>query len=440
MNKKSITDNIKSGLGFDSLNPIQFSILSSDAGRILLLAPTGSGKTVAFAIAMLRNLEAPHGVLQGVVVAPSRELALQTGEVLRRMAPGFKVSVFYGGHPMASEISSVGGGVPDIVVATPGRLADHLRRGTLSLESMRGYVIDEYDKLLELGFENEMKKISRHFPRRISLIMLTSATEIETLPEYLRAGDVAVFDFRKRTDDPRERMQVVEVESPQKDKLDSLRDLLLTMEPDKKVIIFVNHRESAERVYNDLRKHHFAAGLYHGGQEQRERELAVDLLNNGSSPIMVATDLAARGLDINDVDSIIHYHLPQTETIYTHRNGRTARGDASGTIYFISSESEDIPEFIVPDRKLYPKPAIAAPGEPAAASIYINSGKQQKISRGDIVGFLINKGGLNADEIGRIVVKDRSSIVAVPRHRIKDILKAVTGQKIKNKSVRISAI
>lgn len=440
MNKKYIIDNIKGKMGFEELNPMQLSVLSSDASRILLLAPTGSGKTVAFTAALLRVLENPAGKLQGVILAPSRELAVQTGEVIRKIAAGFKVCVFYGGHPMSAEISSVEGGMPDIVVATPGRLLDHLDRGTITLRDMRGYVADEYDKLLDLGFEDEMKKISRRFPRRISLLMLTSATEVEPLPAYLDLKDLTTIDFRERTADPRSRMQVVEIESPVRDKLDTLRDLLLTLPPDSRSIVFVNHRESAERVFGMLRKAGFAAGMYHGGQEQREREQAVELFNNGTTPVLVATDLAARGLDIADVGSIIHYHLPQTQEIYTHRNGRTARVNAGGSVYVITAEGENIPEFIVADRRFAPRPQSERPVPATMASLYINAGKKQKISRGDIAGFLIANAGLEAGEVGRINVRDTNAIVAVPREKAGNILKDIAGKKLKNKSVRITLI
>ena len=440
MNKKTIIETIKGKLGFEELNPIQLSVLSSESKRMILLAPTGSGKTVAFAIAMLKVLESPSGKLQAVVVAPSRELAIQTGEVLRRCATGYKVSVFYGGHRMQDETASVEGGMPDIIVATPGRLTDHLKRRNITLADLRAFIVDEFDKLLELGFEDEMKKIARQLPRKISLTMLTSATVIEPLPEYIPLADAVTIDYRERTADPRQRMQVVEIESPQKDKLPILRDLLLTLEPAEKSIVFVNHRESAERVYNDLKKHKFPVVLYHGGLEQQQRELAVDLFNNGSADILVATDLAARGLDIAGVSAIIHYHLPLTGDVYTHRNGRTARVDASGVIYIIRSEEEGLPEFINVDRLLYPNPTTDRPASAAMATIYLNAGKQQKISRGDIVGFLINNAGLSSGEIGKITIKERSAMVAVARNKVRDVIRDISGKKIKNKTVRFSII
>lgn len=440
MNKKAIIDIVRSRMGFDALNPVQLSILSSESRRIVLLAPTGSGKTVAFTIAILKNIGEPGDGTSAIVVAPSRELAVQTGEVMRKCAAGYKVSVIYGGHRMQDEVSSIEGGTPDIVVATPGRLLDHLNRGTLTLKDMRAFVIDEYDKLLELGFEDEMKKISRKFPRKVSLIMLTSATEIEPLPAYMDLKDAETVDYRERSSDPRDRMQVVEIESFQKDKLPVLRDLLLTMGQGEKSIVFVNHRESAERIYGDLKKNGFAAALYHGGLDQQQRELAVDLFNNGSANVIVATDLAARGLDIADVDAIVHYHFPLNEATYTHRNGRTARVDASGTIYVIRSEEEGLPDFIVTDRTLCPAPDSDSPVKPENATLYLNVGRQQKISRGDIVGYLLNNTSLTASEIGKINIGDRFSIVAVPYAKARETMAQTKGKKIKNKSVLITEV
>ena len=425
-------------MGFETLNPMQLAVLSQEGRRIVLLAPTGSGKTVAFTIALLKSLEAPCGRLQGVVVAPSRELAVQTGEVIRRLAEGYKTSVFYGGHPMPEEISSIEGAMPDIVVATPGRLLDHLKRKSLTLKDMRGFVVDEYDKLLELGFQDEMSRIAKQFPQKLSLVMLTSATDVEPLPDYLRLDSSVVIDYTERTVNPRERMQVVEIESAEHDKLQSLRDLLLTLDPDKKTIVFVNHRESAERIFADLKKCRFPVGLYHGGQEQREREMAVDLFNNGSTPILVATDLAARGLDIQGVDAIVHYHLPLTPETYTHRNGRTARVDATGTIYVITSEKDNIPEFIEPDRKFQPNPSSEKPKLPSVGTIHINAGKREKISRGDILGYFSANSGIDPKQIGKIIVKDKYSLVAVPRKEMGNIIAALQPHKLKNKTVRLS--
>ncbi len=235
-------------------------------------------------------------------------------------------------------------------------------------------------------------------------------------------------------------MEIVNVISPQRDKLQVLEELLLTLPPQQKTIVFVNHRESAQRVYDTLKKKKFPVGLYHGGLEQREREQSVDLFNNSTTPILIATDLAARGLDIDSVESVIHYHHAPSAETWTHRNGRTARVDASGTIFVITAEDETIPEFIVFDRDLRPNPTATAPQASTVATLYINAGKREKISRGDIAGFMIQQGGLTAGEVGKIVVKDHSALVAIPASKVKSVLSSIAGMKLKNKSVRISQI
>ncbi|MDE5636008.1 MAG: DbpA RNA binding domain-containing protein, partial [Muribaculaceae bacterium] len=238
---------------------------------------------------------------------------------------------------------------------------------------------------------------------------------------------------------PRHRMQVVQVESPVRDKLGTLIDLLHSVD-NRRVIIFVNHRESAERVYNAIVKEDFPAGLYHGGLEQRERQLALDLLDNGTTPVLVATDLAARGLDIDDIGAVIHYHMPVSTEAWTHRNGRTARQDAHGTIYVITAEGENIPDCITFDRSYVPSGHSDDPIHSDTATLYFNAGRREKISRGDIAGYLINRGGLEPSEVGRIIVGDHSAIAAVPRDKARDVVKAVAPHRLKNTRVRVTRI
>lgn len=437
MIKKQIISNIKA-TGIETLNPIQQAVLSTEARKLFIIAPTGSGKTIAFAIAMLKQLHPSCGLLQGVVIAPSRELVIQIADVIRSITPGFKTLPLYGGHPMADEVSSIEGSMPDIVVATPGRLLDHLGRHTITLRDIRAMVMDEYDKSLELGFHAEMQKIVRAMPRKVSSLTLTSATVMREMPDFIDMEGASTVDFTSRTEAPASRMSIVEVPSPERDKLAIAADLLATFSADAPYILFVNHRESAERVYDALRKKGFPVGLYHGGLEQRERELAIDLFNNGSTPILISTDLASRGLDIADVAAVVHYHMPLTVEAWTHRNGRTARVMADGTVFVITAEGENLPEFIDFDRQFFPPEMTGRPEPSPVASLYFAAGKREKLSRGDIAGYLIQKGGLAPDEVGKITVKDHHALAAVPSVKISDLLDRLKGQKIKNKSVRIS--
>lgn len=437
MKEKEIIDNISSRLGINELNEMQKRMAQVPLkGSVILLAPTGSGKTIAFALPMLKSLKSASGHVQAVVMAPSRELVLQIAEVIRPIATGLKTVAFYGGHSMQEEVNSLSV-VPDIIVSTPGRLLDHIRRKHLELGTVSTLVLDEYDKSLELGFADEMKRVCRAMTG-LKLVILTSATRLADLPDYLPASRPQIIDFGQQGS-PRRRMQIVHVESPAKDKLDTLTDLLRSL-PNGRVIVFANHRESVERIHSALKKAGLPAGLYHGGLDQNDRENAVDLLNNGTTPILVSTDLGARGLDITDLSAVIHYHLPPSPEAWTHRNGRTARQDASGEVYVITTEGEDIPEYIEWDREYVPKGSSSDPIVSATATLYFNVGKKEKISRGDIVGFLIAKGGLESSEIGKISLRDHSALVAVPREKASSILQALAPHRIKNTRAKISLL
>lgn len=435
MKQSEIFANISSKLGISELNPMQKAVIECRSNDMILLSPTGSGKTVAFASAMLSALPKPDGKVLAVVMAPSRELVMQTYRVVRDIATGYKVSAFYGGHSMIDEKNTLLQ-TPDIIIATPGRLLDHINRKHLDLYTTRVLVLDEYDKSLELGFQDEMKKIMRTMPN-LSRTILTSATRLEEFPDFIKLREPATIDFLNPQSTPRHRMQIVEVESPSRDKLATLADLLHSLD-NGKVIIFVNHRESADRVYEYLKREGLPVGVYHGALDQIDREKAVDMLNNGTTPILVSTDLGARGLDIDEVKNIIHYHLPLTEQTWTHRNGRTARVNASGTVYVIVSEADSLPEYVTFDRAYAPTGHSDDPIRATAATLYFNAGKKEKISRGDIVGFLIKSGGLSSEQVGKIIVKDHSSLAAVPAEGAKALISRLSTEKLKGKKVRIS--
>lgn len=443
METKTILERLRERHNITVLNEMQQRMASTDLREIVLLSPTGSGKTAAFTLRLLRFLGPSDGKVQAVVMAPSRELVIQIADVIRPVAAGLKTVAFYGGHQMADEINSLSV-VPDIIVATPGRLLDHLKRGTVTLTDVKALVLDEYDKSLELGFHDEMKRIVKRM-NRPELVILTSATPLAEMPDFIRLRKPETFDFSGGKPSGG-RLQTVRVDSPERDKLPILEDLLRSLD-NGKVLIFVNHRESAERVYDDLKKKGFPVGLYHGGLEQRERKLAIDLLNNGTTPILVSTDLGARGLDIDNVQDVIHYHLPLTMESWTHRNGRTARMGADGTVFSIISDGENIPEYVDWQREFQPRAVSSDPIRSDIATIYINAGKKEKLSRGDIVGYLIHKGGLTAQQIGKIILDDHSSLVAVPREALAplepggaSLLERLAPHKIKNTRVRLSLI
>lgn len=327
---------------------------------------------------------------------------------------------------------------PDIIVATPGRLLDHINRNNLNLSSVTTLVLDEYDKSLELGFHDEMRRVVRAMGS-FRLVILTSATMLSDMPAFLPFRKPEIVDFTQSDDNPRERMTIVQVESAVRDKIDIAIDLMSSLN-NGKVIIFVNHRESVERVYDMMRKAGLPVGMYHGGLEQFDREKAIDLLNNGTTPILVSTDLGSRGLDIDNVQAVVHYHMPTSKESWTHRNGRTARMGADGVVYVITAEGENIPEYIEYDRSYVPTGKSDNPITAGVVTLYFNAGKKEKISRGDIVGYLVNKGGLEASKIGKIVVKDHCALVAIPVDDAKATLNAIAPHKIKNTRVKVSIL
>lgn len=437
MNIDELLHAARERMGIEALNEMQTAALDlwkSGRGDLVLYSPTGTGKTLAFALCLLQSLQPPMQQLQAVVLAPSRELVMQTSEVLRALALGYKVTPCYGGHAVADEKASLSV-VPDIIVSTPGRLLDHQRRGHINLSGARLLVLDEMDKALELGFEDEMRRLMKQMPK-LNRRILVSATVLDVVPEYVRLHNPATLNVLEEVNQPDERITVWQVESDDKDKLDTLRRLLLSLDGGK-VIVFSNYRESAERIHQYLVKNHIGAALYHGAMEQQDRECAVAMLNNGSLNVLVATDLAARGLDIDTVEHIVHYHLPVTRQPYVHRNGRTARVDASGNAYVITGPGEPLPEWVSIDDHFSLNP-VDRIQPPPMATIYFQAGKKEKLSRGDIMGFIARNGGIDPQSIGLIDVRDHYALAAVPREQSAAVLRALQGAKIKGRKVRIS--
>ena len=424
-------------LGFEALTPMQ-KALAEAAGRgqggVVLLSPTGSGKTLAYLLPLLSLLNEHSDALQAVVTVPTRELAKQSEEVLRSLKLPIRAMALYGGRPTMDEHRSLKGLKPQVVFATPGRLEDHLSKGNLRAEGVAAWVIDEFDKCLELGFQEVMDQLAGRFGR-VPRVWLLSATEGEGIPVFmarLTGKRCRTLNFLEGSAEAAaQRTAFYEVKSPEKDKLTTL-DRLLTELGSCPAIVFVAHRESAERVANYLRENRFAAEVYHGGMEQQRRERALFLFRQGSATVLVSTDLAARGLDIPEVGAIVHYHLPLTAEDFTHRNGRTARWEATGRAFLITSPVETLPEFAAQVEPLpHPLPEHIAPTPAPFATLYIGRGKAEKLSKADILGFLCKKGGLNASQIGRIDVAPHCAFAAVRSSLVKQLLTRIAGEKIK---------
>lgn len=425
-------DKILDKLGIQ-LNPMQeetmHAVLHGNKD-VVVLSPTGSGKTLAYLMPLVQLIDPKVDEPQLVVVTPGRELALQSTEVLKSMGTGLRTMACYGGRAAMDEHRVMNKVLPQVIFGTPGRLNDHLDKGNFSADHVKYLVIDEFDKCLEMGFQDEMGRLIASLPY-LERHFLLSATEAEEIPRFVHMGRVETIDYRMDEEQVPERIRIYQVKSPQKDKLETLAQLLLSL-GDESSIVFLNYRDSVERTNEFLRSRGFATSAFHGGLEQHEREDALYKFSNGSANIFVSTDLGARGLDIPDIDNIIHYHLPECEDSYIHRVGRTARWEATGKAFFLLGPSEDIPSYVDAEVEDYEIPSdLPAPAKPRMATIYIGKGKKDKISKGDIVGYLCKIGQLQSSEIGKIDVKDRYAYVAVSRAKLKQVLKLTAGQKIK---------
>ena len=420
-------------LGIEELNYMQQDSLAANRKKdnVILISPTGSGKTLAYLLPLVQRVDKTQEEVQAVIVVPSRELARQTHSVLTAMNCGVRCEAVYGGRPAMEEHRLLRDRRPQVIVGTPGRLLDHLAKENFSSLRVSHLVIDEFDKCLELGFQDELQRLVGQLPEVTHRILL-SATDCPEIPRFITLDEnTEKLDYSDGDEQVPHRITLYEVHSPQKDKLDTL-GLLLSDLGQQSSIVFVGYRESVERVAQYLRKQQVAVSDFHGGMEQDLRERALFRFASGACNVLVSTDLASRGLDLPEIDNIIHYHLPLDEAAFVHRNGRTARWEASGKAYLLLGPEEHLPDFVHTEPETY---RIAsrevAVASPRWESLYIGRGKKEKLSRGDIAGFMMKTGGLAPDEVGRIEVRDHCAYVSVARHRVKELMGRIKGQKIK---------
>lgn len=428
MNVQEILNNLK----INELNEMQRQALTlfKQGGDMILLSPTGSGKTLAYLLPLVSALNPEMKGVQAVVLAPSRELALQIEQVFKAMGTGFGVMSCYGGRPAMEEHRTMKALNPTVIIGTPGRMNDHLGKQNIEGGKVRLLVIDEFDKCLELGFQEEMEEVISKLTG-LKRRFLLSATDAEEIPQFTGLNRTVRLDFLDRKQETEERLHLYQVNSPAKDKLETLYRLLCCL-GNESTIVFCNHRESADRIGKYLRSMKVFCEVFHGGMEQDDRERALYKFRNGSCHVFISTDLAARGLDIPDIDNVVHYHLPQSQEGFVHRNGRTARWEAEGKAFVILHEEETLPEYVKLPVEVYELPEkVPAPGMPEFVTLYIGKGKKDKINKIDIVGFLSKKGGLGKEEVGRIDVKDHYAFAAISRKKAKQTLKLIQNEKIK---------
>ena len=427
---------ILSKLNIDALNPMQeeaISVISSTANSILL-SPTGTGKTLAFLLPVLDILDSNDPEVQVLILVPSRELAIQIEQVLRDMGSGFKVNAIYGGRPMSKDKIELKH-TPAILIGTPGRILDHFRADRFSKDAIRTLILDEFDKSLEVGFEEEMSEILKELPN-LKKRILTSATEGVKIPKFV--GMVNPSRINYLTNKVPSQLTLKIVTSPDQDKLKSLVQLLESI-GEEPGIIFCNYKDSIDQVSLMLDKHRIDHGCFSGDLEQKDRERALIKFRNGSSRLLVATDLAARGIDIPELKFIIHYELPHRVEEFTHRNGRTARVNASGTAYVMKWEKESLPEFI-PKSKPIDLTKRKPIGETYWETLFISGGRKDKISKGDIAGLFFKQGGVTQEQLGAIELKQDCAFVAVPKSLANKLVAQLNNSRLKKKKVRITVL
>lgn len=427
-----------SNLKIETLNPMQEAAIDAwkEGKDLILLSPTGSGKTLAYLLPLLETLKPDVKGVQAVVLVPSRELALQIDQVFKSMNTPYKAMSCYGGRPAMEEHRTMKGMEPSIIIGTPGRMNDHLSKQNFDASTVKTLVIDEFDKCLEFGFQEEMATVIGQLPK-LERRYLLSATESEEIPQFTGMNRTTRLNFLNTEEELSERIHIYKVMSPIKDKLETLYKLLCTLGSES-TLVFCNHRESVDRVGKYLQSQKLPCGIFHGGMEQEDRERSLYKFRNGSCHVLISTDLAARGLDIPDIDHIVHYHMPIQEDGYIHRNGRTARWEAEGNSYIILHSEETLPAYVSEEPEIFELPEqTPKPSQPEFVTLYIGKGKKDKINKIDIVGFLSKKGNLGKEEIGRIDVKDHYAFAAVSRKKVKQTLQLIRNEKIKGVKTRI---
>jgi superfamily II DNA/RNA helicase len=426
---------ILSKLGIQQLNPMQLAaqkaIETSD--EVILLSPTGTGKTLAFLLPLIQELDPTNPEIQLVILVPTRELAIQIEQVMREMGTGFKVNAVYGGRAGSKDRIEIKHR-PAVLVGTPGRVGDHLRREAFDTSQIKTLVLDEFDKSLEIGFEAELRDILILLPK-VKKLVLTSATFGVEIPRFVGLKSPVILDF---LEEKISQLQVKKVLSPTKDKLETLVDLIAHLGRENG-IIFCNFKDSIQRVSDCLEEHGISHGIFSGGMEQTDRERSLIKFRNGTHQILLATDLAARGIDVPEIKYIIHYHLPLRAEEFTHRNGRTARMNTEGTAYVLHYEKDPLPDFVgnLPVEKLS-KSKLPGPSE--WSTLFVSGGRKDKISKGDVAGLFFKQGNLGKEDLGVIELKTDCAFVGVKTATLEKLLPKVNNMKLKEKKVRVTVI
>ena len=423
-------------LNITALNPMQEEAVSAieTTTNTILLSPTGTGKTLAFSLPLLKALDPNSKEVQALILVPSRELAIQIEQVIRSMGSGYKVNAVYGGRPMSKDKIELKH-TPAILIGTPGRIADHFSNDRFSKSFIKTLILDEFDKSLEVGFEYEMRGIINELPA-LNKRILTSATQGVEIPGFVRLDKPKVIDYlkEKRTS----QLTFKTVISPNKNKSRTLLDLVrhIGNEPG---IVFCNLKDSIEQVSTYLTENNISHACFSGGMEQKDRERSLIKFRNGTCQLLIATDLASRGIDIPEMKFIIHYELPKHQEDFIHRNGRTARVNEKGTAFILQFEKEFLPDFIKKSKGV--SIVKKAPHKHQYwETLFISGGRKDKISKGDIAGLFFKQGGIKKEELGVIELKPDCAFVAIPLEKANDLVSKLNNTRLKKKKVRVTIL
>ena len=429
-------EDILAKLRIEALNPMQIEAVSVIKKNIntILLSPTGTGKTLAFSLPLLDLLNPTSKDVQALILVPSRELAIQIEQVIRSMGSGYKVNAVYGGRPMSKDKIELKH-IPAILIGTPGRISDHFANNRFSKDHIKTLILDEFDKSLEIGFEYEMRNIINQLST-LNKRILTSATQGVEIPEFVKLKEPRTINYLKgkRTS----QLNFKTVVSPNKSKLVTLVDLVqhIGNEPG---IVFCNLKDTIAQLSNFLEKKEISHACFSGGMEQKDRERALIKFRNGTCQLLIATDLAARGIDIPEMKFIIHYELPKHEEEFIHRNGRTARVNEKGTAYILKWENEHLPNFIKASKGInISKKAKYMPQY--WETLFISGGRKDKISKGDIAGLFFKKGGISKEQLGNIELKPDCAFVAIPLILANELVEKLNNVRLKKKKVRVTIL
>ena len=439
-------------LGYLAMTPIQAASLPlALAGKDLIAqAKTGSGKTAAFAIPLLANLNAQRFAVQAMVLCPTRELADQVATEIRRLAraeENVKVVVLCGGVPLRNQTASLENGA-HIVVGTPGRIMDHLARGNLNLEAMNTLVLDEADRMLDMGFFDDIATVAKQCPKERQTLLF-SATYPEGIAkisqQFMKTPQTITVQAQHEKTKIQQRWYQVPDSDHDEARLGAVAQVLRHFRP-ASTLAFCNTKSQCRALVAYLKDQGFSALALFGELEQRERDQVLVQFANRSCSVLVATDVAARGLDIDQLEAVINVDVTPDTEVHVHRIGRTGRVDQAGWAFSLVSGNQmarvdNIEKALGHEIEWHTLgellPASGKPLLPPMATLLILGGRKEKIRPGDVLGALTGEAGFSKEQVGKINVTDTSTYVAVARGIAKEALRKLMAGTLKGKKVKV---